>query len=128
MGCGDGSVLEEQVDPFEVGLLNRVAWAFVIRGREVIITGVVGGPAVSAVFSFDFDGLFVVGVGFVFTDEEVAIDVVVVVESLKAVGTVEVHLRVEGATDGAGPLSGECFFTVLEVSFLGFGFAVAVFL
>ena len=89
----DESVFKEEVNPFEVGLLYSVARkAFVIRGCEVIITGVVGGPTVAAVFSFDFDGLFIVRVGFVLADEHVAIDVVVVVEGLKAVGAVEVHL------------------------------------
>jgi len=70
---------------------------------------------VGAVLPLDLYGFVNVQVGVVFFDEHVSVDVVVVVEVLKTVGAVDIHLVVEGAADLAGPVSNQWFFTIFEV-------------
>jgi hypothetical protein len=64
--------------------------ALIIRITRIIITGVLSGPAVSTIFSFNLISLVSLGVNIVLGYKDVPADVVVVVKVLQAVSTVKV--------------------------------------
>ena len=111
----EGSSFKQLIDPLETGLSGNMA--FIIGITRIVITGVLSGPAVSTIFSFNLISLVSLGVNLILGYKDVPADVVVVVEVLQAVGTVKVRLRIDGCADLACPLCGDDFFTVLEILF-----------
>lgn len=83
-----GSSFKQLVDPLEAGLGGNMA--LIIRITRIVIAGILSGPAVSTIFSFDLMSLVSLGVNIVLGYKDVPADVDVVVEVLQAVGTVKV--------------------------------------
>ena len=84
----EGSSFKQLIDPLETGLSGNMA--LIIGITRIVITGVLSGPAVSTIFSFNLISLVSLGVNLILGYKDVPADVVVVVEVLQAVGTVKI--------------------------------------